>query len=166
MKARQLFERMSAPAPTIAPPKPKTKPETAPRPETPKPKRFDNPWRRRHLRPGEEPAPKACKIGEARRLIEMDGGTPEDAAFDAVTRSLSQQGRSVTPENAATLKRLIMTDSDVRKRLGLPPVGGGSSGAEGGVALPPAEGQGAPGPEAGPARPFESRPTKARNLFA
>ena len=62
MKARQIVEMLTEGAPAPAAPKPKTRPEAPSKPAAPaapKPKRFDNPWRRRHLRPGEEPAPKA-----------------------------------------------------------------------------------------------------------
>jgi len=54
-KARQLIE--GAAAPTEAPPT--EKPGTKTRP-APTPSRRPSPWRRKHIKPGEEPRPKAC----------------------------------------------------------------------------------------------------------
>jgi hypothetical protein len=58
MKARELFEACAA-APTEAPTKPAVRPKTEPRPAHSPHKRPD-PWRRREIKPGEEPRPKAA----------------------------------------------------------------------------------------------------------
>lgn len=73
MKARQIIERLAAPAP--APTKPATRPGApAPTPKAPppRPKKYPNPFRRREIRPGEEPAPKACRESKARDLLNLE----------------------------------------------------------------------------------------------
>jgi hypothetical protein len=70
MKARQIIETLIEAAPAApAPTKPATKPVTKPKeaPAEPKPRKYENPWRRRGVTPGEEPAPKACAVESARR---------------------------------------------------------------------------------------------------
>lgn len=78
MKARDLIERLSAPAapPAPAPTKPKPGTEPAPRPAPPAPKR-PSPWRDPNVRPGTEPKPKAGKK-EADSELE---GLPEPGGY-------------------------------------------------------------------------------------
>jgi hypothetical protein len=61
MSARTILERIFAgAAPVEAPPKPATRPDVKPsRPEQPNPSRRPHPFRRKDIKPGEEPRPKA-----------------------------------------------------------------------------------------------------------
>lgn len=103
MNARQIIEMLTeaAPAPA-APPRPATRPEAPPapaKPAAPKPKRFDNPWRRRQIRPGEEPAPKAC--AEAQE------------ACPAPAPAASHQGRPWTEDRVLN----ALKDPNVRAKI-------------------------------------------------
>lgn len=85
MKARQIIEALTESAPAAPAPvkepgvKPKTNP--APSPEAPRPKKYDNPWRRRHVRPGQEPAPKAAGLAG-------DPATPYNGSDEENIRAL------------------------------------------------------------------------------
>ena len=70
MKARDLFERLAAPAPVEAPPKPGVRPDAPPRPADPG--KHPNPFRRRQrpgYDPGPLPKPKACIETKAKELF-------------------------------------------------------------------------------------------------
>jgi len=91
-KSRRLIEAaFGAPAPApVAPPKPTTRPSERPGQAPPNP----NPWRRKEIRPGEEPAPKACRESRARKVIEALGvmGYPnpyhQEPEREGLTRAL------------------------------------------------------------------------------
>lgn len=71
--ARIRMLEAAAPAPQ-APPKPGTKPGT--KPGAPKPGTKKNPFHRPNIKPGEEPAPKACKESDDRGFF-FKGKDPE-----------------------------------------------------------------------------------------
>lgn len=77
--ARHLLDRLfSGPtAPVEAPPKPDVKPDAPPRPSTPAPGR-PSPWRRKEIKPGEHPRPKAAygldtTYSEAQEFLRING---------------------------------------------------------------------------------------------
>lgn len=91
MKTRELFKlEEAAPAPTIAPPKPGTKPSTVPQ-KPGLPKRHPNPFKdpTKRPRPGEEPDPKMCAEAiVAATLEDGEAGLVRDPRFKARVWSL------------------------------------------------------------------------------
>ena len=116
-RARRLIEAM-CPAPAVEP-KPGVKPGTRPSAPPPKRREHPDPFRRREIRPGEEPRPKA----------RMESHTPDDLYSGIKKRFMDERARTGhSPEESERLWaksahkfRAASHDPEVQRRTGTSP---------------------------------------------